>query len=93
MTRYVFDGGRFVDRATGSPMLSEAERSGPICAPMVVSDIPEYRSPVDGRLISSRSARRDDLKKHGCVPYEPSLSPVNKERFEESRAKRKAKLK
>ena len=42
------------------------------CAPLyVVSDIADYRSPIDGRPVSSRSTRRDDLKRHGCVEAEP----------------------
>jgi hypothetical protein len=49
-----------------------------ITAPMVVSDIPEYRSPIDGALITSRSSRREDLKKHGCVPWEPGLGTKGK---------------
>ncbi|MER9533037.1 hypothetical protein NKI89_24970 [Mesorhizobium sp. M0309] len=50
--------------------------AGKITMPHVISDILEYRSPVDGALIGSRSQRRDDLKKHNCVEYEPSLSPT-----------------
>lgn len=42
--------------------------------PMIIRDISEYRSPVDGKLISSRSARREDLKRNGCIEWEPSLS-------------------
>lgn len=37
----------------------------------VVSDIEPYQSPVDGGYVGGRAARRNDLKKHGCVPYEP----------------------
>jgi len=42
-------------------------------APMVVRDIEPYRSPVDGKLIGSRSTRREDLKANDCVEWEPSL--------------------
>jgi hypothetical protein len=45
---------------------------GQVCAPMVVSDIPEYRSPIDGKLITSRSQRREDLKANGCVEFDRS---------------------
>lgn len=76
MARYVFRGGTFVDRATGQSMLSEADRTAAIAMPMVVSDIPEYRSPIDGKPITSRSHRREDLKRNNCVEYEPSLSPT-----------------
>lgn len=74
MARYVFRNGIFVDRQTGVPM--EKPFAGQIVMPNVMSDILEYRSPVDGALIGSRSQRRDDLKKHNCVEYEPSLSPT-----------------
>jgi len=74
MARYVWRDGQFVERSTGR--LMETPFAGRIVMPIVVSDIPEYRSPVDGRLITSRSARREDLKRNGCVEYEPSLSPT-----------------
>jgi hypothetical protein len=41
--------------------------------PTVIGDIPEYTSPIDGRPITSRSERREDLKRNGCVEYEPSV--------------------
>lgn len=44
-----------------------------MASPMVMRDIPDYRSPVDGALIGSRSTRREDLKKHGCVEWEPGI--------------------
>jgi hypothetical protein len=42
-------------------------------APAVVPDIPAYTSPVDGRLIEGRRAREEDLKRNGCVPWEPGM--------------------
>lgn len=71
---YVWRGGAFVEKHTGKPMLLP-ERNG-IAAPSVVSDIPDYRSPIDGNWITSRSQRREDLKRNNCVEYEPSLSPT-----------------
>ncbi|MBY3582223.1 hypothetical protein HJA77_13755 [Rhizobium bangladeshense] len=76
MAVYVRKNGVMVDKATGSPMLTDADRAKPIAVPFVMSDIPEYRSPIDGRLIGSRTQRRDDLKRNGCVEYEPSISPT-----------------
>lgn len=76
MARYVRRNGQWVDASSGAPMLTEDMRHQPIACPTVISDIPEYRSPVDGRVIGSRSERRDDLKRNGCVEYEPSLSPT-----------------
>lgn len=74
MARYVWKEGEFRDRLTGEPM--ESPYAGQIVCPTIISDIPEYHSPIDGRLITSRSARRDDLKRNNCVEYEPSLSPT-----------------
>jgi hypothetical protein len=76
MARYVRRAGQWVHSQTGEPMLSDEERNGPLAVPTVISDIPEYASPIDGRMITSRSDRRDDLKRNGCVEYEPSLSPT-----------------
>lgn len=42
-------------------------------APMVQGDLPAYISPVTGMLISGRRAREEDLRVHGCVPYEPGM--------------------
>jgi hypothetical protein len=44
--------------------------------PQIISDIPEYRSPIDGSLITSRSHRRYDLEKNNCREWEPSDSPT-----------------
>lgn len=40
---------------------------------MVAGDIAPYTSPVDGRVINSRSARREDLLRSGCVEYDPGI--------------------
>ncbi len=76
MTVYVSRNGVMVNKATGEPMLTPEERKQPIALPHVISDIEAYRSPIDGRVVNSRSDRRDDLKRHGCVEYEPSISPT-----------------
>lgn len=69
MTRYVWRDGCFRDPRTNEPM-PMPERDG-VCAPMVQSDIAEYRSPIDGTLIGSRSARRYDLQKNNCIEADP----------------------
>jgi len=33
-------------------------------------DLPGYESPIDGRWIEGRRARREDFKRTGCRPYE-----------------------
>lgn len=54
---------------------------GQICAPTVISDTADYLSPIDGRLISGRAQRREDLKRNDCVEYEPTKNaPTREER-------------
>lgn len=50
-----------------------AESQKVLSAPLVVADLPGYPSPVDGRWIEGKRARREDLARHNCVPYEPSM--------------------
>lgn len=75
MPHHIYRNGQWFDKATGEA-LPPLDPDAPIFAPMIVADIPAYRSPVDGRIINSRAERRDDLKRHGCVEYEPSMSPT-----------------
>lgn len=63
--RYVWRKDGFYDRSTGERM--ELPARDDLAKPIVVSDIPEYRSPIDGKLITSRSHRREDLARNGCV--------------------------
>ena len=63
---YVRRDGQWVDKHTGEPM----DVPDRVCLPMIQSDIEPYKSPIDGRVITSRSARRDDLARNNCVPYE-----------------------
>jgi hypothetical protein len=37
---------------------------------MVAGDLPGYESPVSGKWIEGRAARRDDLRRNNCRPYE-----------------------
>lgn len=73
MTRYVWRDGRFRDPITNEPM-PVPERDG-VCCPLVQSDIAEYNSPINGALISSRSSRREDLKRNDCVEIDPPKKP------------------
>lgn len=49
----------------------EVERS-PLASPQVMRDIPEYKSPLGTGLITSRSQRREDLKRGDCREVDPS---------------------
>jgi hypothetical protein len=40
--------------------------------PYVRGDLPAYRSPVTGRVVDGRAARREDLARTGCREVEPS---------------------
>jgi hypothetical protein len=44
-----------------------------IGAPILVAAQPEcrYDSPIDGRPITTHHARQEDLKRNGCIPYDP----------------------
>lgn len=42
-----------------------------IVAPAVQPDIPGYESPVTGKWVEGKSARREDLRRTGCRPYDP----------------------
>ena len=74
MARYVWDRStmKFVDPKTREPMPIKDDNA--IVTPQIVSDIEPYRSPVDGAYVGGRASRREDLKKHDCVPYEPTKS-------------------
>lgn len=68
MPTFVFDAERgiMVDKATREPMNPEPVK-GPFPLPRVIKDIEPYLSPVDGKYISGRKAKRDDLARTGCV--------------------------
>jgi hypothetical protein len=38
--------------------------------PLVIGDLPSYRSPVTGLWVDGRVQRREDLKRSGSRPYE-----------------------
>lgn len=71
--RYTWTSNGFVD-ANGNRMVIP-ERDG-VCAPMVLSDMDPITSPIDGKVISSRSELRYELEKHDKRIQEPSESPT-----------------
>jgi hypothetical protein len=75
ISKHIWRDGEWVDVST----LKRAPQVGP----MIIRDTPEYRSPIDGRLIDGRAARREDLKRSGCREVDPSeFTPVlRNERF------------
>lgn len=51
----------FLDASYVAPKRSEC------AAPMLIRDIGEYRSPLDGQMITSRSQHRDHMRTHDVV--------------------------
>lgn len=41
--------------------------------PAGLVDIPAYQSPIDGRAISSRRQRKEDLLRNGCREWDPGF--------------------
>ncbi len=73
MARYRWTPDGFVDR-DGNRMVIP-ERNG-VCMPVVQSDMAPITSPIDGKVISSRSQLRYELEKHDKRIQEPSESPT-----------------
>ena len=46
-----------------------------IFAPLLVKVAADvcYDSPIDGRAVTSWDAHREDLKRNGCIPYDPEM--------------------
>ena len=44
-----------------------------IATPMLMTSLKEYRSPIDGKLITSRHERNEDCKKNDAIPWEPGI--------------------
>ena len=59
--------------------------------PAVFGDLPGYESPATGEWVEGRKARHEDLKRSGCVPFEPGMREANRKRMEQAqRADEKA---
>lgn len=48
------------------------EKASDFPCPYIAGDIPEYVSPVTGKLVDGRAARKEDLKRSGCRELDPS---------------------
>jgi len=55
---------------TGELILAQDYRANRPTTPYVVGDLPDYESPIDGRVVHGRAGRREDLRRSGCRPYE-----------------------
>ncbi len=75
--RYVWRDGEFRELNSGEPLLTEAEKKGPLSIPMITPTFPAYESPIDGRMITTRHERREDMKRNNCVEAgDAGLSPT-----------------
>ena len=45
-----------------------------------------YESPIDGRVITSMAARKEDLKRSGCIEYDPEMKKDQQRRIERDAA-------
>lgn len=72
MTVWVFRSGQMVDRDT---VPAPSVKRGDYPCPQVASDIKEYMSPAGTGMITSRSHRREDLKRNNCRDLDPSEAP------------------
>lgn len=66
----VEDAYRHISERHNGPECCHQQMSMVIVAPQVAPDLPGYESPVTGKWIEGRSARREDLRRTGCRPYE-----------------------
>lgn len=76
MARYRSTKDGWVNIETGETLLDDGWRNRPPCMPMVINDMAPITSPIDGKLITSRSQLRYELEKHGKRIIEPSESPT-----------------
>lgn len=69
-----------VDKDTGERMVQPGQ---PLRTPRVFGDYEGYQSPVDGRWIDGRVARREDMARHNCVDANDFAKPrkLKNERF------------
>lgn len=76
--------GCMVDKQTGERMNPP---DAPLACPQVVPDISGYQSPIDGRWIEGRRARRYDMESNNCVEGGdlPRLGKLKNEKFAKKR--------
>lgn len=73
---------------TPHPECGEIGEKRIFTANLVCDDLPGYLSPVTEKWVEGRRARREDLARSGCRPYDPG----EKEEFLRRRAKEEADL-
>lgn len=58
-----------------------------ITAPMIAPMFEDYESPIDGKPITSKAKRIEDLARSGCVPYETGVVENSTKIWKDSEAK------
>lgn len=53
-------------------------------APSIHTDIAPYQSPVTGQWVDSKAQRREDLRRNGCIEWEPGIRQDMTRRQEEA---------
>ena len=71
-----YEGKGLYNKKTGWPI--DMPQREELCAPIVMSDIPEHVAP-DGTHVTSRSHRREVCDRNGYVPYEKRIPKGERE--------------
>lgn len=62
---------RFIYPSDGSdPFEVTSDYTAEPRGPLIFGDLPSYQSPIDGRWIDGRVARREDMARNNCRPWE-----------------------
>ena len=78
MPTFVYRNGQNVNKDTGEPMLTAAQRCGPIQTPMVQA-FTSYDCPITGKEITDPGMHKANLKKHNCVEAKEVSNGLNGE--------------
>ena len=86
---YIQINGKLYDKAE----LSQQQNAQGVAAPAVMADIPDFVSPIDGKVVSGRAALREHCKRHDVVPTadlaglppKPFIMPTSEAYREETR--------
>ena len=74
-------------RQRRSELLDAASAKSSNVAAYVRRDLPGYESPITGKWIHGRSARREDLKSSGSVEYDPGMKDDARRNYARNDAK------
>jgi hypothetical protein len=68
---------RWIYPESGEPFEVTADYAPEPLTPFIIGEIPAYQSPIDGRVIESRTQRREDMKRNQCRPWEGKQQELN----------------